>query len=79
MEKIRQGHNAQWGPDPPAGIVTKIRIFGFDTFYRGEPGNTDPEKQMHYLEPGVMIYAYVGDGGTNDEKCFVRMPILPDK
>lgn len=78
MDEIRQGH-AQWRPDAPFGPVKRITVTGFEPFYRGQPGGADLPEQQRFVDPYVVIYASLGDGGTNDVKCYSKMPILPAK
>jgi len=78
LDLIRSGR-AKWRPALPVGPISRITVYGFEPFYRGQPGNVDLEAQQRFVEPYVMIYATLGDGGTNDVKCFSEMPIFPPK
>jgi hypothetical protein len=78
VAEIRQGL-AKWGPNPPTGPIKRITVFGFEPFYRGQPGDADLEKQQRFVEPYVMICGSLGDGSTNDVKCFSEMPIFLKK
>jgi hypothetical protein len=78
LEDIRLGR-LKWRPMLPVVPVKKITVTGFELFYRGQPGDADAAEQQKLVEPYVMIYASLGDGGTNDVKCYSEMPILPIK
>ena len=75
MEEIRLGH-VKWRPSNPSPNDLK-RITGFDLFYRGQPGDTDIEKQQHYVEPYIVVYASL-DGNTN-ATLYGELPIVQDK
>jgi hypothetical protein len=74
VAEIRLGH-ARWRPYQ-IGAVRKTTVFGFELFYRGQPGDTEPEKLRPYVEPYAVVYASLSDGSTNELKCFAEMPVL---
>jgi hypothetical protein len=76
IDRARIGQ-IRWRPYGPSTDIKKITVFGYDIFYRGQPGQDDLENPQRLVDPYVMIYAACGDGSTNDLKCYAEMPIFP--
>ena len=56
VNEIKLGH-AKWRPNTPSGPIKQVTVFGYDLYYRGQPGNADLDQQQKFVDPYVMIYA----------------------